>query len=923
MLSGITVVGVLMLTIGGMSMVGMNRLNANAEFIYKTNLHGVTIMSDLHAQMLRRSNLVVWHMLATDSARMAELEQGIIELDKEIERQLEKYTPLIATEEERKIFESFKAGVPEYMEIRKKMLQLSKNHSKDAAAEMQKTDLTEKVKVLNSAVEWLVKENSRQAEESYNTGHDLNVTLNWLMVLTILAAAGIGGFAMWFISKLIVENLSNVLAAAEQLQNGNLTHRSQVTSLDEIGKLAVAFNQMAETLQDAAVKQQETMEEMQARMDIMNTTSIVSESDLKGDILFANEKYQEISKYSEKELIGSPHSITRHPDMPKEVFKQMWATIGQGKIFRGVIKNRAKDGTPYYVDAVIKPIMGANGKPRKYLGMRYDITQYELARQNMKGIVDAIDASYATVEFDLKSNVLAANPVFLRTMGYSLDEIKGKPHSQFVESSYGGSAEYRHFWEKLGRGEQQAGQYKYVTKSGKDVWIQATYCLVADEMGRPFKVLTLANDITGQKLAQNEMEKLIKTATAGDLSNRIDVAQFEGAARELTASVNQLLDAVVTPLREAQTVLTALADCDLTRSMTGMYHGEFEQMKSSLNGAVHKLTETIVVVREAVEAVTTGSEEISKGSEDLSQRTSEQAGSLEETSASMEQMTSTVKQSADNAKQANQLAIAAREVAEKGGAVTVRAVEAMGEINKSSKKIADIITVIDEIAFQTNLLALNAAVEAARAGEHGRGFAVVASEVRNLAQRSATAAKEIKGLINESIQRVMDGSELVNQSGKTLEEIVNSVKRVTDIIAEISAASQEQASGIDQVNKAIMQMDETTQQNAALVEQTTSASQTMTQQANSLLTHVSLFKTQVTEAQKAGMKAVGIHRLSTAHAIHDAYVGGGDDDAAARKPQPSRAGVRKQPAAVRPVRSPNMLSAVKTSGTKEEEFEEF
>ena len=215
----------------------------------------------------------------------------------------------------------------------------------------------------------------------------------------------------------------------------------------------------------------------------------------------------------------------------------------------------------------------------------------------------------------------------------------------------------------------------------------------------------------------------------------------------------------------------------------------------------------------------------------------------------MEQMTSTIKQNADNSKQANQLAVTAREVAEKGGSVTDRAVEAMSEINKSSKKIADIINVIDEIAFQTNLLALNAAVEAARAGEQGRGFAVVASEVRNLAQRSATAAKEIKALINESVQKVGDGSELVNQSGQTLSEIVNSVKRVTDIISEISAASQEQAAGIDQVNKAVMQMDQSTQQNAALVEQTTSASQSMREQAGELLTQVEFFKTE--EEQRA------------------------------------------------------------------------
>ena len=294
---------------------------------------------------------------------------------------------------------------------------------------------------------------------------------------------------------------------------------------------------------------------------------------------------------------------------------------------------------------------------------------------------------------------------------------------------------------------------------------------------------------------------------------------------------------------DAKRVLGSLAQGDLTSQMTNAYEGDLDQLKVSLNSAMSNLTTTFTTVRAAAESVMTGSGQITKGNEDLSQRTAEQASSLEETSSAMEEMTSTVKQNADNAKQANQLAIAARDVANKGGAVTTKAVEAMGEINKSSKKIADIITVIDEIAFQTNLLALNAAVEAARAGEHGRGFAVVAAEVRNLAQRSATAAKEIKGLINESIQRVTDGSELVDQCGKTLEEIVGSVKRVTDIIAEISAASQEQASGIDQVNKAIMQMDETTQQNAALVEETTSASQSMKEQARELMRQVEMFKT--------------------------------------------------------------------------------
>ena len=300
---------------------------------------------------------------------------------------------------------------------------------------------------------------------------------------------------------------------------------------------------------------------------------------------------------------------------------------------------------------------------------------------------------------------------------------------------------------------------------------------------------------------------------------------------------------VVKPMKDLEAMAAKAKEGDLTARTMVVSMDEIGRTGKSFNAMFDQVGEVVQSVKSAVAGITTGTMEISQGNEDLSQRTSAQAGALEETSASMEEMTSTIKQNADNAKQANQLAVTAREVAEKGGAVTEKAVSAMDEINKSSKKIADIINVIDEIAFQTNLLALNAAVEAARAGEQGRGFAVVASEVRNLAQRSATAAKEIKALINESVEKVGDGSELVNQSGQTLEEIVNSVKRVTDIIAEISAASQEQASGIDQVNKAVMQMDQGTQQNAALVEQATSASQSMKQQAEALLEQVAFFKT--------------------------------------------------------------------------------
>ena len=839
----------IMIITTGLSIKEMGELSQRIEVIYKTNVLPMAILGDLRDNTQQVTGAVGLHILAHDSATAAKRIEEIARLDAEIETLVSSYEPIILSEPERKYFEQFQANWSGYKDIRAKVLQLSKDYSKDGASELREKELNPKIDALNDAVNGLVGENKTQAREAFQSSQDLRDTLTLTLILFVVGGCVVGiGFG-WFMSRCIVANLLDVLEAAQQLGSGKLDARSTVTTLDEVGRLAQEFNRMGEALEHSMVKQQEAIEEMNARIDIMNTTSIVSEANLKGEILTANDKFIEISKYSKDEMIGRPHNLTRHPDVPKEVFKQMWQTIGAGKIFRGVIKNRAKDGTPYYVDAVIKPIMGPDGKPRKYLGVRYDITEHEIARQNMKGILDAINKSYATVEFDLNGTVQTANTLFLEKMGYSLGDIKGKHHSLFVEPSHSNTPEYRSLWEKIGRGEPDARQHKCIAKGGREIWFQTSYNPIYDEVGRPFKVLELATDITEQKQALVEVETLINAAAMGQLSPRIKVEMFTGASRDLTDSVNRLMEAVTHPLHEAQGVLTALAASDLTKSMTGAYQGEFEQMKNTLNLALTNLTKTITIVRDVVDSVSSGSEQITKGNEDLAQRTSEQAGSLEETSASMEEMTSTVKQNADNAKQANQLASAARETADKGGAVTKRAVDAMAEINKSSKKIADIITVIDEIAFQTNLLALNAAVEAARAGEHGRGFAVVAAEVRNLAQRSATAAKEIKGLINESIQRVTDGSELVDQSGKTLEEIVHSVKRVSDIIAEITVASQEQASGIDQVNKAIMAMDETTQQNAALVEETTSASQSMTEQAKELMRQVGVFKISRTETR--------------------------------------------------------------------------
>ncbi len=373
-----------------------------------------------------------------------------------------------------------------------------------------------------------------------------------------------------------------------------------------------------------------------------------------------------------------------------------------------------------------------------------------------------------------------------------------------------------------------------------------TFYLIANpinnEYGERLGVVVEWKDRTAEVFIEQEVAKVVSGAVLGNFSQRINEGDKEGFLLQLAQGINELMETSSIGLNEVVRVLSALSRGDLTETITSDYSGTFGQLKDDSNSTVEKLKEIVGQIKEASESINTAAKEIAAGNNDLSHRTEEQAASLEETAASMEQLTSTVQANSHNAKHANQLAVGATDIAGKGVNVVGQVVLTMEGINESSRKVVDIISVIDGIAFQTNILALNAAVEAARAGEQGRGFAVVAGEVRNLAQRAAAAAAEIKSLIGDSVEKVEDGAKLVAQAGQTMEEIVSAIRGVTVIMSEISAASMEQTSGIEQVNQAIGQMDDVTQQNAALVEQAAAAAESLEEQTQNLAVTVTHFK---------------------------------------------------------------------------------
>lgn len=531
-------------------------------------------------------------------------------------------------------------------------------------------------------------------------------------------------------------------------------------------------------------------------LDALSRSQAIIEFDLTGKILKANDNFCKAVGYQQSEIVGRTHSMFLSPeDAASPEYKSFWAKLSRGEYDQGQYRRRAKNGDEIWIEASYNPVFRF-GKPYKVVKIATDITSIKRKSAEDDGKLAALSRAQAMIEFTPDGKILSANENFLATLGYTAEDIIGKHHSMFCEPAYAQSEDYRDFWKELGKGHFSTGQFMRLGKDGKRVFIQASYNPIIDDRGRVFKVVKFAFDVTDRMHAVEEL----------------------GAALE------------------------RLSQCNIRITLDKPFVGEFERLRCDFNKSIAEFQKTLENVLGQTGDLTRSSQEVSEASVNLAERSREQAVALEETSAALEEITATVRSSTENMKETRKLVQSARTSTVASTEVVERTVDAMQRIETASREISQIIGVIDEIAFQTNLLALNAGVEAARAGEAGKGFAVVAQEVRELAQRSANAAKEIKALINNSGTEVLEGVRLVGETGEALKQIDALVRHIDGNVDMIAKAADEQAVGISEINKAVNRLDRMTQENAAMSARTTVISTTLAQGADALAQLVSLFK---------------------------------------------------------------------------------
>ncbi|MCQ2004329.1 PAS domain-containing methyl-accepting chemotaxis protein [Rhizobium sp. NRK18] len=522
----------------------------------------------------------------------------------------------------------------------------------------------------------------------------------------------------------------------------------------------------------------------------------VIEFDLTGTILNANKNFCDALGYQRADIIGKKHRLFVDPaEAESNAYRDFWQRLGEGRYEQGQFKRYGKGGREVWIEATYNPIF-KRGKPYRIVKLATDITAKKLASIENEGKLEALDRAQAIIEFTPKGEIITANGNFLKTFGYELSEIRGKHHSMFCEADYVRNPQYTAFWRDLAAGHFKSDQFTRIAKNGEKVFIQASYNPVMGADGRVIKVVKFASDVSG----------------------RVKALEAVGAG------------------------LNRLSDCNIRITIDEPFIPEFDHLRTDFNTSIAKFQETLVEVLKQTNDLAGESQQMSSASEGLARRTEQQAAALEQTSAALEEITVTVRQSSERTHETRRLVGDARKAASASVDVVGNAIQAINRIQSASQEIGKIIDVIDQIAFQTNLLALNAGVEAARAGDAGKGFAVVAQEVRDLAQRSANAAKEIAGLINNSSKEVGEGVRFVGETGEALKKIEELVEAIDRNVDAINTAAREQSTSLGEINSAVNQLDQMTQQNSGLVGNTAHISERLASGAARLAELVNRFK---------------------------------------------------------------------------------
>ena len=672
--------------------------------------------------------------------------------------------------------------------------------------------------------------------------------------------------------------------------------------------------------------------DLQAINTALNRVQAVIEFELDGTILHANDNFLRVIGYTLAEVQGKHHAIFCDPEYVKTAeYGDFWAKLGRGEFDQGEYKRRARDGREVWINASYNPILDADGKPYKVIKFATDITASKRRNADYEGKIDAISKAQAVIEFRLDGTIIRANDNFLTSVGYTLAEIEGKHHRLFCEAEYASSEEYAQFWQKLGKGAFDAGEYKRVTKDGREIWLNATYNPIFDTEGRPFKVVKFANDITALKKRNAEYEGKVSAIGKAqaviefdmqgnvlaandnflavmdyDLSDiqgehhrmfcepeyassaeykkfwqKLNRGEFDagrykrlgnhGKVVWIQATYNPILDLNGKPYKVVKFAIDISEQVNLENSiqakaandsrkvnvllesvaraaqgdLTCNIVPEGEEPIDLLAGGISKM---IVDLRGVIGNVVSAANGFADASHTIAERatgvavgTQALGATVEEMNASIDGLTFSINSIAENTSNADYLAKATQQEAEAGARAVAKSIEAMDLINRSSEDIGEIVKVISEIANQTNMLAFNAAIEAARAGEHGLGFSVVADEVRKLAERSSQATKEISKLINESVKRVSTGSEISRQASDAFDKIVSGVAKTTLAISDISKAANEQLLTAREVSTAIQYIAEETEKSAANCDSIARSTDGLNERAGSLNQTVSGF----------------------------------------------------------------------------------